>query len=325
MPAKKPFIDPELDKPLEHAIYRFLGKLTRFRSFVNFMNWGVKKMNLGKDMEGYLSEERYIPSTHGGPDIRIRIFRPEGGDEALPALLYNHGGAYMSLVPEMFLGMMKKFMDARPCVIVAPDYRLSVKAPFPAGFNDCYDTLLWMKENAEALNIRADKLIIAGDSAGGGMTAALTLKARDTKDVEVAFQVPVCPMIDHRQITKSAQTMQRAPVFNSNDNKIAWGYYLEGIEGEVPAYASPSLNKDYSGFPPSISIVGESEPFCDETIAYFDALKAAGVPTRLGVYKGAYHGFQEAVPEAAVSKEASAFLWGAFGEFYDRYMLGKAE
>lgn len=236
MSATRPYIDPELDKPLEFAIYRFLGKLTRFRWFVNFMNFMVRRANLGKDMEGFISEQQYIPSKYGGPDIRVRIFRPKNTDETFPAMIYNHGGAYMSLVPEMFIGMMRKFMEARPCVVIAPDYRLSVKAPFPAGFNDCYDTLLWMKENAAELNIRSDKFIIAGDSAGGGMTAALTLKARDTKDVKVAFQIPVCPMLDHRQITESAKTMQLAPIFNSNDNAIGWRYYLENIKGEIPAY-----------------------------------------------------------------------------------------
>ncbi|UTW64759.1 alpha/beta hydrolase [bacterium SCSIO 12741] len=283
----------------------------------------VKNRYAGKDIDGYDSEERYIPSTHGGPDIRIRIFRPKNSNKVLPALLYNHGGAYMSLVPEMFLVKMKKYLDARPCVVVTADYRLSVKAPFPAGFNDCYDTLLWMKEQADELKILPKRFIIAGDSAGGGMTAALTLKVRDTKAVDIAFQVPVCPMIDHRQITESARTMQLAPVYNSNDNEIGWRYYLEGIQGEVPAYASPALNTDYTGFPPTISIVGESEPFRDETIAYMDALKKAHVPVKFGLYKGGYHGFQEAVPEADVSKEASYFLFESFREYYDTYVLGQ--
>ena len=312
-------VDKELSQPFNFAVYRFMGRLTQFRGFVNLMNFVVRSSFSGRDMEGFHCEERYIPSRNGGEDIRIRIFRPKGIDKELPGLLYNHGGAYMSLVPEMFLNIMKMYMDVRLCVVVAPDYRKSVKAPFPAGFNDCYDTLLWMKENANELNIKPSKFIVAGDSAGGGMTAALTLKARDTKDVDIAFQIPVCPMIDHRQMTDSAKNMQRAPIYNSNDNAIAWRYYLENMTGDVPAYASPALNTDYTGFPPTISIVGSVEPFRDETVNYIEDLKKYNIPVKFGLYEGGYHGFQTAVEDAAISKKASKFLLDSYKEYYDKY------
>ncbi|MEM7657841.1 MAG: alpha/beta hydrolase fold domain-containing protein [Bacteroidota bacterium] len=154
---------------------------------------------------------------------------------------------------------------------------------------------------------------------GGGMTAAVTLKARDTKDVNIAFQMPIYPMLDHRMITESSK-MQGSAMWDGNINAFAWNLYLRNIQGQVPAYASPALNEDYRDFPPTISFVGDLEPFHDENIAYIEALKKAGVPVKFQLFKGGYHGFEVASPEAAIAKEANKFQLDAFEEFYDRYI-----
>lgn len=287
--------------------------------------WGVNlfhsltKMLKGKNIKGLHCEERYIPSRSGGDDIRVRIFNPENFDGELPGMLYNHGGGYMLGVPELSLELIEQYIKTRACVIVAPDYRKSVKHPFPAGFNDCYDTLLWMKENASSLGIRPSKFIIAGHSAGGGLTAAVSLKARDTGDADIAFQMPIYPMIDHRQETESAKTFTTVPVWNGITNKLAWDFYLQDQQGKVPVYASPSLNKDYKDFPPTISFVGDMEPFKDETIEYIEMLKKFNVPTKFELYKGAFHGFEAVVKNAPISKRANKFQFEAYAEFYDKY------
>jgi acetyl esterase/lipase len=207
---------------------------------------------------------------------------------------------------------------------VAPDYRKSVKHPFPAGFNDSYDTLLWMKENAEQLHLLPDQFIVAGHSAGGGLTAAIALKARDTKQVNIAFQMPIYPMIDHRQITPSSQNMKKAPIWDSNNTKIAWDYYLRDLRENnkaIPPYASPSLNDHYEGLPPTITFVGDLEPFRDETIAYVEALKMAGIPVKFKLFKRAFHSFEIAASNSQMAKEANRFLFDAFGEYYDKYII----
>ena len=202
---------------------------------------------------------------------------------------------------------------------MAPDYRLSQKDPFPAGFNDCYDTLLWMRDNAAELNIDPNNFIIAGHSAGGGMTAAVTLKARDTKDVRIAFQMPIYTMLDNRMITESSK-MQGSTMWDGKINAFAWNLYLRDLKGEIPAYASPALNKDYSEFPPTISFVGDLEPFYDEDIAYIEALKEAGIPIKFKVFKGGYHGFEVGSPKSKIGQEANKFQLDAFEEFYDKYI-----
>ena len=151
------------------------------------------------------------------------------------------------------------------------------------------------------------------------MSAAITLKARDTQDIQPAFQKPFYPMLDHRMITESSK-MQGSTMWDANINARAWGLYLRDIQGEVPAYASPALNKDYHDFPPTISFVGDLEPFYDENVAYIEALKAASVPVKFKVFKGGYHGFEVGSPDANISKEANNFQLDAFEEFYDTYI-----
>ena len=288
--------------------------------------WGVNLFNslsasaATGDIEGFHSEERYIKSSEGH-DIRIRIFKPENVTGKLPAMLYTHGGGYLSGFPEQALKLIQDFMETREVVVVAPAYRLSMDHPFPAGFNDCYETLMWMKENSDELGIYDNNYILAGRSAGGGMAAALALKARDTKDVNIAFQMPLFPMLDHRQNTESAQ-MTGAIIWDNESNKHGWYQYLKGLTGnEVPAYASPAIAKDFSGLPPTITHVGTIEPFRDETINYIEALKAAGVPTKFKLFEGAYHGFNNLSPETEVGRAGDKFQFDAFAEFYDTYVV----
>jgi len=176
-----------------------------------------------------------------------------------------------------------------------------------------------VRDNAEALKIDPNKIIIAGHSAGGGMTAAITLKARDTQDVKPIFQMPMYGMLDHRMITESSK-MQGSTMWDAKINAKAWGLYLRDIKGKVPAYASPSLIADYSGLPPTINFVGDLEPFYDENVAYIESLKKASIPVKFEIYKGGYHGFEVGSPKAEISKKANKFQLDAFAEFYDKYI-----
>jgi len=300
----------------------------KFSAFIMSKTWAVNLINMfGVKIEGATipqlnCEEQYIPSRNGGPDIRVRIFKPLNNSEKLPGMLYIHGGGYMMGSPDSYLNLTKRFIIAEPCVMVAPDYRRALDTPYPAAFDDCYDTLLWMKENAEMLGVIPNKFIVAGHSAGGGLAAAVTLKATDTQDVKIAFQMPIYPMIDDRQNTKSA-TNNNAPVWNSIANKYAWSQYLKGLKEkneEIPPYAAAARATDYSKLPPTITFVGDMEPFRDETIEYVENLKKAGVPVDFKVFKGCFHAFEVLVPEAKISKEAWAFVFKSYSDFMDKYI-----
>lgn len=219
------------------------------------------------------------------------------------------------------LNSYKEFIKKRPCIIVAPDYRKSLTAPYPAAFNDCYDTLLWINENTDTLNAMKDKIVVAGHSAGGGLTAAVTLKARDTQDVNIAFQMPIYPMIDDRQSNESSKFI--SPVWDAKTNALGWDFYLKNLKAqnaEIPAYAAPSRNEDYSNFPPTITLVGDAEPFRDETIQYVEALKKFNIPVEFKLYERCFHGFDVLV-KSEISKDALNFTFDSYAQYYDKYII----
>ena len=317
-------------KVLKHQLDKGLQKTYRMGMITSWLLskvWGIKlfhklaRIGVGKDVDGLRCEETHIPSRNNGPDIRLRIYRPadENPEKKLPVLLYIHGGGYVLGCPEMFGTHIKRYIDTRPCIVISPDYRKALEAPFPAGFNDCYDTLLWARDNADLLNADMSKVMLGGHSAGGGISAALTWKARDTGDVNVGFQMPIYPMIDDRHITESAHL--NTPVWNSSSNKLAWKLYLGDVdssENEVPNYAAPSRNTNYENFPPSFTFVGDLEPFKDETIAYVEALRSNGATVEFKIFKGCFHAFDGM--NASISEEASDFTYNTYARFYDEYI-----
>ena len=272
--------------------------------------------------DSIIIEERHIPSSDGEAQIRLRIYRPKSASGALPPMLYTHGGGYTAGSPEQFDGLMAKFIERRPCVIVAPAYRNALIKPYPAAFDDCYATLLWMRENAEELGINASKFIVAGHSAGGGLTAAVTLKVRDTKDVNIAFQMPIYPMIDDQQPNDPARYIE-VPLWDTKGNAFGWNSYLKDLHdrnAEIPLYAAPARNTDYRDFPPTITFVGQYEPFYWETVDYVEHLKSEGIDVVFKVYEGCWHGFEQTLPNSSVGMDALAFTFDNYADFYDRYV-----
>ena len=314
------------DKELRSSL-----RMLHITTYLMSRNWGIKLLNKataflkGKNIDGLQNGELYITDKHGKAKIRLRVFKPVHFEGKLPVVLYLHGGGYVIGNPESLLPAIKGFIESRPCIVVAPDYRKALTAPYPAAFDDSYDTLLWIKNNADTISGDGNKIIIAGHSAGGGLTAALTLKARDTKEVKIAFQMPIYPMIDDRQTTPSARAME-VPGWNTKTNAKAWSLYLQGLlknGSEIPVYAAPARNTDYKDLPPSITFVGEYDPFKDEIMAYVEALKKENVPVIFKYYKACYHGFDLIHPEATVSRDALDFTYRSFAEYYDKYLTSK--
>jgi acetyl esterase/lipase len=315
MRVTRNMIDPEL------RLAGLLGKAF-FRPSVGFFRFlhHMTRRSAGQSISGLDCDERLIASMDGSPDVRVRIYRPlrRTDSEMLPGVLFLHGGGYALGSPEMSGSTYELLMQTRACVIVAPDYRKSFDAPYPAALNDCYATLLWMKENASELGLREDQLIVIGQSAGGGLTAALALMARDRGEVRIAFQMPLYPMIDDRNSTDSAHEND-APIWNARHNRLGWDLYLGELAGSdhIPKYAAPARETDYSDLPPTATFVGDLDPFRDETLQYVEQLRTAGVAVEFRLYAGCFHGFDMISQRARVSREANAFMAEQFAAAVD--------
>ncbi|WP_297638937.1 alpha/beta hydrolase fold domain-containing protein, partial [uncultured Clostridium sp.] len=156
-----------------------------------------------KDM---ILEKRWISFRDGSKKICVNIYKLDNKkSNKVTGVLWLHGGGYSMGVPEQDENLYRELLKEEDCVIIAPEYTLSIEKPYPAALLDSYESLLWMKENAEELGIRENQLMVGGESAGGGLTAALTLYARDKGEVKIAFQMPLYPMIDDRMITESSK------------------------------------------------------------------------------------------------------------------------
>ena len=280
----------------------------------------MSRRTAGRNIHGLDCSERRIPSIDGGPDVRVRIYAPHSRstDRPLPGVLFLHGGGYAIGSPEMSAPTYERLMRTRDCVIVAPDYRKSFDAAYPAAVNDSYATLLWLKKNAAALGVRKNQLLVMGQSAGGGLTAAVALMARDRGEVRIAFQMPLYPMIDDRMITESSRDND-APLWGSRHNRVGWDLYLRELAGrdDVPKYAAAARETDYAGLPPTATFVGDLDPFRDETIQYVENLRAAGVPVEFRLFERCFHGFDLIRPGATISREANAFMAEQFASAVD--------
>ena len=317
----------KVTRSMVHAdLQPYFNRVSRFESLIKH-RWLTKLANkllkgllAGKDRPGLQCDEVHIPSSDGRWQIRARVYRPLQQEGPLPLLLYFHGGGYILGNPEMSAELIERFINTRPCIVVAPDYRKAYTEPYPAGFNDCYETMLWANDNAVQLGARADAVMVAGHSAGGGLAAAVTLKARDTGDVNIAFQMPIYPMIDDEQ-PQDAERNIDVPVWNTLTNRIGWQAYLAALEqsgSAIPAYAAAARNSDYAGFPPTITFVGTLEPFYRETQAYVRALRDAGIEVRYAEFEDCFHAFDVIAQGTEIGAVALNFTFDSYAEFYDR-------
>ncbi|KKO52762.1 alpha/beta hydrolase [Paenibacillus sp. DMB20] len=248
---------------------------------------------------------RHIPRADS-QEMLIKIYEPTPRDgKKLPALLWSHGGGYVLGHPSGEDGLCQSFVQAANCVVISPDYRLAPEHPFPAAIEDCYAALVWMTSAADELNIDLSRLAIGGASAGGGLTAALALMARDRGGPAICFQMPLYPMIDNLNVTPSSHEITDPAVWNRDNNLAAWKMYLgDHDHDDISPYAAPSRAKSLAGLPPVYTCVGQLDPFRDETLDYVARLAQAGIDVEFQLYPGCYHGFEHVVPTAEISQRA---------------------
>ena len=229
----------------------------------------------------------------------------------LPGVFWIHGGGFAMGNPQQGEALYEAFINAVPCIIVSPAYTLSFQKPYPAAADDCYLAFEWMADNAESLGIDPARIIVGGESAGGNLACAVTLMARDRGRNGIAFQMPLYPMLDDTMQTASMKDND-APVWCEESNQSAWALYLGEPAGTnaVEKYAAPFRETDYRNLPPAYTLVGSVDPFCDETLTYFQRLEAAGVSAECDVYEGCPHAFiifDTKISRQAVEKLVSVY------------------
>ncbi|WP_103354184.1 alpha/beta hydrolase [Amycolatopsis sp. CA-128772] len=248
-----------------------------------------------------------VPGPSDAPDVPVRVYAPANRTAAAPGLLYIHGGGFVMGDLDTFDAHLLRLVDELGIVIVSVDYRLAPEHPFPAPVEDCYAALAWVAAKAGELGIDPARLGVAGESAGGGLAAAVALLARDRGGPELSFQYLGIPELDDRLATPSMRAYTDTPVWNRPNAIFSWTSYLGAEPGgaDVSPYAAPSRATDLAGLPPAFVTTCQFDPLRDEGIDYAQRLAHAGVPVDLRLYPGTFHG-SSLVETAAVSRRMFA-------------------
>jgi triacylglycerol lipase len=249
----------------------------------------------------------HVPGRRGAPDVALRITRPAAATSTpLSAILHVHGGGFILGSAEAGDLAARRHADLHGTIIASVDYRLAPETPFPGPVEDCHAALVWLAGNAAHLGIDPARIIAMGESAGGGLAAALALFARDLGGPALAGQILIYPMIDDR--VGGTDDPWRNPAtghfgWTPANNQFGWAS-MRGTAQIDPTrlgHFAPARATHLAKLPPALVAVGALDLFVDEDVDYARRLIAAGVPTELHVYRGAPHGFN-LVRDAAVTR-----------------------
>ncbi|MFC6718642.1 alpha/beta hydrolase [Natrialbaceae archaeon GCM10025810] len=250
------------------------------------------------DVELESVEDRTIDGPNG--EVPIRIYEPgtEGdAGEGRPLVLYFHGGGWVIGSIETHDNACRKLADETGYPVVSVDYGLAPEHPFPEGLYDCYASLEWAAEAASKLNADPDRIVLAGDSAGGNLAAATSLLARDRGGPEVAYQLLVYPGTG--DVTRTDAYEENGVGYFLTADDMAWfrGHYFEREIDQGNVYAMPRLAHDLSGLPPATVITAGFDPLRDDGATYAERLEEAGVSVSYHHYEDMIHGFFNMVAE----------------------------
>ncbi len=234
-------------------------------------------------------EDRTIPGPAG--DIPIRIYTPvAAGSDALPVLVFFHGGGWVIGDLETHDALCRTFANESGCKVVAVDYRLAPEHRFPAAAEDAFAAVQWVEANASEIGVDPNRIAVAGDSAGGNLAAVVAHLARDAKGPQIAFQMLLYPVTDTNVDTGSYQAFGTGH-FLERDGMIWFIDHYVGAGDRADPRVAPLQAPSLAGLPPAYVVTAGFDVLRDEGRAYAEALREAGVAVEYVNYEGMIHGF----------------------------------
>lgn len=266
--------------------------------------------------------ERLSLPMRDGATVSAELYAP-AADQPLPVLLYFHGGGFTVGSVATHEPLCRHIAHLAHCAVVSVDYRLAPEWPFPTAVQDAWDSLAWLRAQAEALGLDPNRLAVGGDSAGGTLAAVTAIQARDA-GWPLALQMLFYPGTAGHQQTASHKTFGHGFMLETAHIDYFFGHYLRGPEDRNDWRFAPLDGvddsgevRDLDGVAPAWIGLAECDPLTDEGLLYADRLRLAGVPVDLEIYHGMVHGFIQfgrAIPQALTSHmDAARALRQAWG------------
>lgn len=222
------------------------------------------------------------------------------------AVIYLHGGGMVCGSSAIYDPLVCRYVQATGVSFLSVDYRLAPEHGNVGLAFDAFAALEWLLREAGNLNIDPSRIAVMGDSGGGGIAAAAAILARD-RNIGIARQILVYPMLDDRNVTPDAR-LEATAVWSYDNNRTAWAAVLGNSIGLADAtpYQAPARVLDYSNLPSTYIEVGELDIFRDESFLFAQSLVAAGVPCEFHLHPGAPHAYDLISPNFATSRRAMA-------------------
>ena len=244
--------------------------------------------------------ETYTVTTSAGL-TRLLIYRPLGQESLVcPVFVNIHGGGFVQGRAEDDGVYCQRIADSVGCAVVSLDYQLSPEHKFPVALEECYDAVKWITEQAALLRIDAARLAVGGHSAGGNLTAAICLLARERGEFSVGYQVLDYPVLDMSRDPYSGDG--RDTLLTAKAREFFTACYVREAADTRNPLVSPLFAANLAGLPPALVISAEYDPLREEEELYVRRLQEAGVTVSYRCFAGCMHAFTHFGPAAAAAE-----------------------
>ena len=248
-----------------------------------------------------------------GRSVPVRVYRG-GQTKPSPAVVYCHAGGFALGNLDTDHRQCVELARRGGCTVVSVDYRLSPEHPYPGPLDDAVTALRWVAANATELGIDADRIAVAGSSAGATLAAGLAHRAADGSLPPIVFQLLHQPVLDDRETLSKAE-FAASPAFDGEAAQLMWQHYLGSDAGS--AAAVPARRSRFEGLPDTLITCAEIDPFRDEAIEHAQRLLRAGVGTVLHLFARTCHGFDSLLPDWSVSQRLFELQGDALRRIWD--------
>ena len=280
-----------------------------------FLRRAYKKMKMSDNIE---TKHYQIKGYKGLRDVEV--YQKKDSPDNSPGIVVFHGGGFWMYAIPPYKKLYDAYIQETGAKMVFVDYTLSIEGAYPQGVEDCYNTAIWVYDNADKLGIDRNRIALYGDSAGGALTAAVAQMLRDRKQFVPCFHMMIYPLTDDRMQTESAKKYKGVPLWNTPMSEDSIKLYLRDNKGETPAYAYPMRATDFSTLPPAYIETAEFDSLKDEAEIYAGKLTDNGVEVELNKTKGTLHGF-EAIMDSSVTKQAIQRRIDAFKKAFSTNLI----
>jgi acetyl esterase len=246
--------------------------------------------------------EWHIPTSAG--KVRVRVHNPSDGAHE-PALVYLHGGGWTIFSIDTHDRLMREYAARANVVVIGVDYERSPEARFPTALNQVVDVVRWLRENAAAVDVDAERIAVGGDSAGGNLTVATCLSLRDAGESDAVRAMVLNYSVFDDEISSTALRDYGGAGYMLSGEEMQgfWRNYVERPEDRRNPLACP-IRAQLNDLPPAYLAIAECDILAEQNVAMAQKLRAAGVATEAVIYRGASHSFLEAVSIAELSARA---------------------